>query len=120
MKLQDPEIENFASEDDAVMENIQWFLDAKYGVFIHWGLYAIPAGIWQGETAPHTGEWIMKNWKNGIPFGEYSKLAQQFDPTEFDADEYVRFLKEDCGFRYLVFTAKHHDGFAMYDSACSE
>ena len=102
------------------MEKIQWFLNAKYGAFIHWGLYAIPGGIWKGETAPHGGEWIMKNWKGGIPFEEYSKLAQQFDPHEFDADAYVRFLKEDCGFQYLVFTAKHHDGFAMYDSACSD
>lgn len=98
------------------MNKAAWFLQAKYGAIIHWGLYAIPGGWWQGARAPHGGEWIMKNHPGGIPLAEYKKLMEQFDPKEFDAEEYVRFLR-DCGFRYLVFTAKHHDGFALYDSA---
>jgi len=98
------------------MNKAAWFLQAKYGAIIHWGLYAIPGGWWQGVRAPHGGEWIMKNHPGGIPLDEYKKLMEQFDPKAFDAEEYVRFLR-DCGFRYLVFTAKHHDGFALYDSA---
>ena len=101
------------------MKKLDWFLQAKYGAIIHWGLYAIPGGIWQNERAPHGGEWIMKNWRQGIPLKDYRQLQQQFNPVHFDAEAYVRFLK-DCGFRYLVFTAKHHDGFAMFDSACSD
>ena len=101
------------------MHKLDWFLNAKYGAIIHWGLYAIPGGVWQGEAAPHGGEWIMKNWRQGIPIQEYKQLMAQFNPTAFDADAYVRFLK-DCGFQYLVFTAKHHDGFAMFDSAYSD
>ena len=101
------------------MHKLDWFLRAKYGAIIHWGLYAIPGGIWQGEAAPHGGEWIMKNWRQGIPLSDYKQLMAQFNPTAFDADAYVRFLK-DCGFQYLVFTAKHHDGFAMFDSAYSD
>lgn len=101
------------------MHKLDWFLSAKYGAIIHWGLYAIPGGVWQGEVAPHGGEWIMKNHRGGIPYAEYAKLAEQFNPAAFDAEEYVRFLR-DCGFQYLVFTAKHHDGFAMYDSKCSD
>ena len=102
------------------MNKLDWFLSAKYGAIVHWGLYAIPGGYWQGEYAPHGGEWIMKNWRSGIPYADYAALADQFNPVEFDADAFVYFLKEDCGFRYLVFTAKHHDGFAMYDSACND
>jgi len=101
------------------MHKLDWFLRAKYGAIIHWGLYAIPGGVWQGEAAPHGGEWIMKNWRQGIPLSDYKQLMAQFNPTAFDADAYVRFLK-DCGFQYLVFTAKHHDGFAMFDSAYSD
>jgi len=101
------------------MHELDWFLRAKYGAIIHWGLYAIPGGVWQGEAAPHGGEWIMKNWRQGIPLSDYKQLMAQFNPTAFDADAYVRFLK-DCGFQYLVFTAKHHDGFAMFDSAYSD
>lgn len=100
------------------MDKMQWFRAAKYGLFIHWGLYAIPAGQWKGETVHHVSEWIMRNAQ--IPFEEYAALANEFNPVNFDADEYVRLAKEEFGFRYLVFTAKHHDGFAMYDSKCSD
>ena len=98
-------------------DKLKWFRDAKYGLFIHWGLYAIPGGTWKGERAPFGTEWIMKNMK--IPFAEYKELAKQFDPVEFDPYFYVRRAKE-WGMKYIVFTAKHHDGFAMYDTKVSE
>lgn len=85
-------------------------------MFIHWGLYAIPAGIWNGREVPFPSEWIMKNAR--IPNAEYTKLAGKFNPVSYNAGEWAR-LAKDAGMKYLVITAKHHDGFAMYDSKCS-
>lgn len=99
------------------MPDIQWWRDARSGMFIHWGIYAVAAGRWKGEFVPSLGEWIMYNAK--IPVEEYEKLAEQFNPVKFDAEEWVS-LAERAGMRYLVITAKHHDGFAMFDSAASE
>ena len=59
------------------------FTDAAYGLFIHFGLYAIPGGIWQGRRAPHGSEWIMRNLE--IPLAEYRKLAEEFDPEKLSA-----------------------------------
>ncbi len=87
--------------------------DARFGLFIHWGLYALPAGVWQGKRVPYIGEWMM--FREKIPVATYSKLAAKFNPTKFDAAAIVRLARE-AGQRYLVITAKHHDGFAMYDS----
>ena len=98
-------------------DKLQWFREAKYGLFIHWGLYAIPGGTWKGEPSPHGTEWIMKNMR--IPLAEYRKLAKQFNPEGFDPYFYVRRAKQ-WGMRYIVFTAKHHDGFAMYDTKYSD
>ena len=98
-------------------DKMQWFREAKYGLFIHWGLYAIPGGTWKGQPSPHGTEWIMKNMK--IPFAEYRELAKQFNPVSFDPYFYVRRAKE-WGMKYIVFTAKHHDGFAMYDTKVSD
>ncbi len=95
----------------------QWFKEAKYGLFIHWGLYSILAGEYKGKKTDHISEWIMNNL--GIPAEEYEKLAEQFHPDCFDADELVRRAKEDWGMKYIVFTAKHHEGFAMYHSKTS-
>ena len=95
---------------------MNWFRQAKYGMFIHWGLYALPGGYWQGQKAPFGTEWIMRNLK--IPLADYRKLADQFNPVEFNAEQWVQDAK-DCGMKYIVFTAKHHDGFAMYDSRIS-
>lgn len=93
----------------------QWFKDAKYGMMIHWGLYSLLGGEWRGNrtSAPYA-EWIQSNRE--IPNREYEKLTAAFHPVFFDADEIVSFAKE-CGMQYLVVTAKHHDGFAMYHSA---
>jgi len=94
----------------------QWYKDAKYGLFIHWGLYSLLAGEYKGKRTDRIAEWIM-NYLD-IPVEEYEELAKQFDPTEFDADAIVRRAK-DWGMKYIVFTSKHHEGFAMWDSKCS-
>lgn len=86
---------------------------ARFGLFIHWGLYAIPAGVWRGKRVPYIGEWLM--YREKIPVATYAKFAAQFHPRRFDAAKIVRLARE-AGQRYLVITAKHHDGFAMYDS----
>jgi len=102
--------------DPAREARLQWFRDAKYGLFIHWGLYAIPAGEWKGKRSPGLGEWIMN--RSQIPVQEYAQLAGQFNPVRFDADAWVQ-LAQDAGMKYIVITSKHHDGFAMFRSAVS-
>jgi alpha-L-fucosidase len=97
-------------------EKMAWFREAKFGLFIHWGLYSIPAGEWEGKRVPGIGEWIMHNAP--IPVTEYEKLAKQFDPVKFNAEEWVQ-MAEDAGMKYIVITSKHHDGFAMYHSHVS-
>ena len=98
---------------------IAWWREAKFGMFIHWGLYAVPAGEWKGQQVARLGEWIMKNAEPPIPVKEYEQLAQQFNPTKFNADEWAQ-LAQDAGMKYLVITSKHHDGFAMFDSDVSD
>ena len=95
----------------------QWFKDAKFGLFIHWGLYALLAGEYNGRKTDRIAEWIMNDLD--IPVEEYEKLASQFNPVEFDAEMIVRKAKE-WGMKYIVFTSKHHEGFAMWDSKCSD
>jgi alpha-L-fucosidase len=102
------------SSQDAKMK---WFREAKFGLFIHWGLYCIPAGEWQGKKVPGIGEWIMNRAK--IPVKEYEQLATQFNPVRFNAEEWVQ-VAQDAGMKYLVITSKHHDGFAMYHSQVSK
>lgn len=100
------------------MERMQWFHDAKFGMFIHFGLYSLLGGDFRGEK--NTGalsEWIMKNMQ--IPLCEYRKLAQQFNPQNWNAEEIVKLCAES-GMKYLCITAKHHDGFAMYNSKVSD
>ncbi len=96
---------------------MQWFHEAKFGLFIHWGLYAVPAGEWKGQPIPGIGEWIMNRAK--IPVKEYEQLATQFNPVKFNAEEWVQ-MAEDAGMKYIVITSKHHDGFAMYGSKVSK
>lgn len=98
-------------------EKMKWFREAKFGLFIHWGLYAVPAGTWKGQQIPGIGEWIMNRAK--IPVKEYEQLAAQFNPVKFNADQWVK-LAKDAGMKYIVITSKHHDGFAMYGSKVSK
>ena len=97
-------------------KRLQWFREAKYGLFIHWGLYCIPAGQWNGHAIPGLGEWIMNHAQ--IPVREYEKLAARFNPVKFNADAWVQFAR-DAGMKYMVITSKHHDGFAMFHSKTS-
>ena len=106
-----------ALQDQVEKTPIAKFQDQKFGMFIHWGLYAIPAGVWKGEYVRGIGEWIM--FRKQIPVQEYEKLADEFNPVEFNADEWSR-LAEDAGMKYMVITSKHHDGFAMYGSEVSD
>jgi alpha-L-fucosidase len=94
-------------------ERMQWFREARFGMFIHWGLYAIPAGRWNGKEIPGIGEWIMN--RASIPVADYKALAAQFNPTQFSAAGIVG-LAKSAGMKYIVITSKHHDGFAMFDS----
>ena len=95
---------------------MEWWREARFGMFVHWGLYAVPAGEWNGKEIPGISEWIMLRAK--IPVAEYEKLAEQFNPKKFDAEEWVRLAKL-AGMKYIVITSKHHDGFAMFHSAAS-
>lgn len=88
-----------------------WWREAKFGMFIHWGIYSVPAGKWDNKTTH--GEWIMLTGK--ISRAEYSGFAKQFNPTMFNAEEWVQ-LAKDAGQKYIVITSKHHDGFAMFGS----
>ncbi len=97
-------------------QRMAWWREARFGMFIHWGLYAVPAGTWQGKQIPGIGEWIMNTGK--IPVGDYGRLAAQFNPVKFNADQWVSIAKK-AGMRYIVITSKHHDGFAMFHSKAS-
>lgn len=92
---------------------IAWWREAKFGMFIHWGLYSLPAGEWKGRSYPGIGEWIM--YKARIPLADYEQLAREFNPVKFDAEAWAQ-LAQDAGMKYLVITSKHHDGFAMFGS----
>ncbi|MEW6742395.1 MAG: alpha-L-fucosidase [Planctomycetota bacterium] len=92
-----------------------WWREARFGLFIHWGLYAIPAGEWKGET--DHGEWIMTTGQ--IPVEQYEQFKARFNPVAFDANAWVRTAKH-AGIRYIVITTKHHDGFCLFDSGYTD
>lgn len=99
-------------------ERLEWWHEAKFGMFIHWGVYSQWAGKYHGhEQARGGAEWIMNRCK--IPVAEYQERAKEFNPVNYDPDAWVRMAK-DAGMKYLVITAKHHDGFALFDSKASK
>lgn len=98
-------------------ERMKWWREARFGMFIHWGLYAIPAGEWNGKPIEGIGEWIMK--RATIPAAEYRQLAKQFNPVKFNAHDFVATAK-NAGMKYIAITSKHHDGFAMFKSNASK
>jgi alpha-L-fucosidase len=103
---------NFLSESKAQTEQrMKWWEDARFGLFIHWGLYSVPAGEWKGDTTH--AEWIRTTAQ--IPLNEYEQFVRQFDPEKFNAEEWVKMAKA-AGMKYIVITTKHHDGFNMFNS----
>ena len=92
---------------------MEWWKEARFGMFIHWGLYSVPAGSYDGKQVKGLAEWIMHNAQ--IPVVEYKKYASQFNPQKFNAEEWVKLAKA-AGMKYIVLTSKHHDGFAMFKS----
>lgn len=109
----DPYANETPAQRDARMK---WWREARFGMFIHWGVYSVPAGIYDGKPIGGIGEWIMHQGR--IPTARYQQYAKEFNPVKYDADAWVRTAKE-AGMKYIVITSKHHDGFAMFDSAAS-
>ena len=106
-----------AGGEDMRSEKIQEFSGRKFGMFLHWGLYAVPGGRWRGQVMDYIGEWIQSKYR--IPNREYAALAREFNPVRFDAAEWME-KAAAAGMKYIVYTAKHHEGFAMYHSKVSE
>ena len=99
------------------MDIMKEFQARKFGMFIHWGAYAVLGGRYKGEVMTEIGEWAQSYFR--IPNEEYAQIAATFNPEKFDADEWMR-KAAAAGIKYIVFTSKHHDGFCMYDTAYSD
>src|SRR5581483_11804405 len=113
-----PELQMWNDEFGATHnQRMEWWRAARFGMFIHWGVYSVPAGFYQGKPVNASGgEWIMNRGR--IPVADYQAFTKQFDPTNFNAGQWVKIAKK-AGMKYIVITAKHHDGFAMFHSQAS-
>lgn len=111
--FENPKQDFFHESKELRDQRMRWFREARFGMFIHWGLYAIPAGEWKGKTYNGAGEWLMYHAQ--IPPEKYEPLQKQFNPVKFNAREWVRIAKT-AGMKYIVITSKHHDGFCLFDS----
>lgn len=98
-------------------ERMAWWREARFGMFIHWGVYSLPAGTWDGRQIGGIGEWIMNRGK--IPVADYQRMAKDFNPVKYDPDAWVKMAK-DAGMKYIVITSKHHDGFALFETKASK
>ena len=96
---------------------MHWWRSARFGMFIHWGVYAVPAGFHKNRPIPGIGEWILRQAE--IPVAEYRAFAREFNPVRYDPDAWAALARE-AGMKYLIITSKHHDGFALYDSKVTE
>ena len=107
-----PEVEPDRSQRPGARRDarLDWWREARFGLFIHWGLYSVPAGVWEGRDWPGIAEWLMYRAEN---------LARQFNPVKFDAKAWVSLAKR-AGQKYVVITSKHHDGFCLFDSAVTD
>ena len=106
------------SQDNANKQRLSWWREARFGMFIHWGVYAQMEGTYNGhEQAKGGAEWILNRMK--VPLAEYKNMAKTFNPVKFDADSWVKMAK-DAGMKYIIITAKHHDGFAMFKTSSSK
>ena len=103
-------VESTEQDRDA---RLKWWREGKFGMFVHWGVYSTTGGLYNGKKLPSSAEWMMCRGK--IPIAEYEKYAEQFNPVKFNAEEFVGQAKR-TGMKYIVITAKHHDGFAMFGS----
>ena len=102
-----------AGTAEKTSSDMDWWQNARFGMFIHWGLYSEAAGKWDGKPIKGIGEWIMNSAH--IPRAQYEKLAAKFDPVDFNASQWVKIAKE-AGMKYIVITTKHHDGFCMFNT----
>lgn len=114
VKLLRSELSDFQASRD---ERMKWWREARFGMFIHWGLYSVPAGEWKGKNYGGASEWLMNTAK--IPVADYAPLLQQFNPVNYDPKKWVQIAK-DAGMKYIVITSKHHDGFSLWDTKYSD
>ena len=98
-------------------DKMKWWSEARFGLFVHWGLYSELGGVWRGRQMDYIGEWTQSRFR--IPNSEMEKIARTFNPVNFDADEWASMVKR-AGMGYIMVTAKHHEGFAMYHSKCDK
>ena len=98
-------------------ERMEWWREARFGMFIHWGVYSLPAGTWDGRQIGNIGEWIMNRAK--VPVADYQKMAKNFNPVKYNPDAWVKMAK-DAGMKYIIITSKHHDGFALFETKASK
>lgn len=94
-------------------ERMAWWRAARFGIFIHWGVYSRLEGKWDGKEVPGVGEWIMEHGK--IPASDYAREGKKFDPKEYDPQAWAE-LFAAAGAKYVVITSRHHDGFCLWES----